>query len=347
MKPIVLLQDLSPEGAHLCLGLEHFIRQELGLQIQGKKILIAFSGGVDSTGLALFCRLMQDRWQSTTLAAHLDHNLRSESALQAKKARENLAKLDIPCISGSTQVKTYGARLGFGLEEASRRLRYRFLQGVRKKTGADLLFTGHHLNDLAEDSLLRQVRGTGWPALAGMVGWNPETSLLRPFLLTPKAKLVRFVRECGMAWQEDPSNQDLRYTRNRIRHQVLPSLLQENPNYLECVANLWRQAHFDHRFWTKELTRLRGFEHRSPGQIILFKQGLATSDPATRLRWYKDTLDRLGPGQARSSSLFNLDRAWRQQSSGKTHTFPGKKQALISQEGIRFSLCPSPGNSHR
>lgn len=331
------LQDLSPEAAHLCLDVENFIRRELHLDMQGKTILIAFSGGVDSTGLALFCRIMQDRWQGRVFGAHLDHNLREDSGPQARAARQTCSWLAIPCILGSSRVRTYAARVGLGIEEAGRRLRYRFLRGVLRKTGADLLLTGHHLNDLAEDSILRQLRGTGWPALAGMEAWNPESALLRPFLLIPKARLVRFVRELGLSWQEDRSNLDPGYKRNRIRQNILPGLLAENPNYLQSVAQLWRQARLDATFWTAKLHELGRFERTGPGRISIDRAGLKQSPSALRLRWYRDIVQRLGPGQPRTDALFNLDRAWRQGSTGKILQFPGGKRAEVSSDGIRFS----------
>ncbi|MCF8105533.1 MAG: tRNA lysidine(34) synthetase TilS [Desulfohalobiaceae bacterium] len=337
------LQDLSPEAAHLCLDVEKFIRRELDLEVQGKTILIAFSGGVDSTGLALFCRIMQDRWQSRVFAAHLDHNLREDSGPQAKAARQTCTSLAIPCILGSTRVRTYAARIGLGIEEAGRRLRYRFLRGVLRKTGADLLLTGHHLNDLAEDSILRQLRGTGWPALAGMEAWNPESTLLRPFLLTPKARLVCFVRELGLSWQEDRSNLDPDYKRNRIRQNILPGLLAENPNYLQSVAQLWRQARLDDTFWTVKLHELGRFERTGPSRISIDRAGLEENLPALRLRWYRDIVQRLGPGQPRADALFNLDRAWTRKSWGKVVEFPGGKRAEVRPEGIRFSSeCKNP-----
>ena len=331
------LQDLSPEAARLCLDVDNFIRRELNLEIKGKIILIAFSGGVDSTGLALFCRAMQDRWQSRIYAAHLDHNLRAESGPQARAAHEFCVSLEIPCIHGSTGVRRYANRMGLGIEEAGRRLRYRFLRGVQRKTGADLLLTGHHLNDLAEDSLLRQLRGTGWPALAGMPAWNPESALLRPFLLTPKARLVRFVQNLDVSWQEDPSNLDPGYKRNRIRQNILPGLLAENPNYLECVAQLWRQARLDATFWSTELQGLGRFEQTGPGRVSIERVGLEEAPPALRLRWYRDIIQRLGPGQPRAGTLFDLDRAWMQGSTGKILQFPGGKRAEVRRHGICFS----------
>ena len=241
-------------------------------------------------------------------------------------------------------MRPYAERLGLGLEEAGRRLRYRFLFGIRTKIGADLILTGHHLNDLAEDSLMRQIRGTGWPALAGMKAWDPAQKLLRPFLLTPKERLIRFVTAGAATWREDASNRDLSFKRNRIRHDLLPVFLRENPNYLDCVAQLWRQARLDEDYWRSELERLIPLEERSRQGIRVPGQALHRLVPALRLRWYRDILNRLGAGQARAASLFGLERAWAREAFGKTFQFPGNKSARITAQGIHFQIEGKDGS---
>ncbi len=333
------LQDLPPESAHFCLHIEHFLEKELLCPLHGKTLILACSGGVDSSALLLFCRSMQSRWGITPIAAHLDHRLRPESADDARAVAALCQSAGVPCFFGSSEVKRYAERVGLGIEAAGRRLRYRFLEGVRTKTAADCILTGHHLNDLAEDSIMRQLRGAGWPALAGMAAWDPGQRLLRPFLLTPKKKLVRFVTSAGWSWREDHSNEDMSFHRNRIRQRILPRLLEENPRYLDSVAQLWRQAGLDGDYWSQKLTLLRPVEQSGAGWIFIPDCSLRELQPALRLRWYRDILNRLGQEQTRAVSLLSLERAWIQQSIGKTFQFPGRKTAKIQAGGIVFQLC--------
>ena len=332
------LQDLPPESAHFCLHIEHFLDHELLCPLYGKTLILACSGGVDSSALLLFCRCMQSRWSISPIAAHLDHRLRTESADDARAVAALCRSAGVPCFFGSSEVKRYADRLGMGIEAAGRRLRYRFLEGIRKKTAADCILTGHHLNDLAEDSIMRQLRGAGWPALAGMAAWDPEQRLLRPFLLTPKKKLLRFVTSSGGSWREDHSNQDMSFQRNRVRHRILPRLLEENPKYLDSVAHLWRQAGLDADYWAQELARIHPVEQSADDWILIPDCTLKGLQPALRLRWYRDILNRLGTGQVRAASLFRLERAWMQQSIGKTFQFPGRKTARIQADGIAFQV---------
>ena len=330
------LQDLPPNWAHFCLGIDNFVRQELGLDPKKRTLLLALSGGVDSSALLLVLYYLSQKWQCRLLAAHLNHQLRPESEAEAEAVQNLCQRLNIPLFRGSSHVRTYSRKMKKGLEEASRTIRYRFLQGIKVKQGADYLLTAHQLNDLAEDSLLRQIRGTGWPALAGMQAWNKDKQVLRPLLLTPKTKLQAFLQDLDIPWQEDLSNQDPAFKRNRVRNSVLPLLIGENPAYLDKVVWLWRQARLEDSYWQEKLDELRKAEQTRGQEILLPSNVLSTLHRALRLRWYKDILQRMGPGQVLADTLFSLDQAFMEDKKNKTFQFPGNKKAFIKAEGVLF-----------
>jgi tRNA(Ile)-lysidine synthase len=133
-------------------------------------------------------------------------------------------------------IKALAADSGLGLEETGRKVRYSFLERIRQTQNADWIVTGHHLGDLAEDILLRLIRGTAWPGLGGMKA-KTDNRILRPLLLVDKRDLLRLLQSLHIDWQEDESNQDTSFRRNRIRKEIIPVLLEENPaleiyNYL-------------------------------------------------------------------------------------------------------------------
>ena len=334
------LQDLPPKWAHFCLSIDHFLSRELHLDLQGRTLLIAISGGVDSTALLLAAHLLKHRWQVSLRAAHLNHNLRSESVREACAVSALCASLGIPCHFGSTSVAVYARRLNLGLEEAGRILRYRFLFGVSRKLGAHHVLTGHHLNDLAEDMLLRLTRGTGWPHLAGMEAEDRGTGLLRPLLMKPKEELRDFVNSSGLTWQEDLSNQDMTFTRNRVRQAIMPLLLLENSNFLQTVKQLWRQARIDASYFSNELEILKSSEIHDCDAVLIPKQALIQVHPALRLRWYRDVLNRIGPGQVLSTNLFTLDGLL--DKTGRAQ-FPGGKQAVVDKNWVRFFVSAASG----
>ena len=332
--PHLTLQDLPPRWAHFCLDIAAFVHREVGKDLRGQFLFLGLSRGVDSTALLLWAHLLQPRLKTRVHALHVYHGLRPEADEEADSLHRLCCSLDIPLHKGHTAVGTYAARQQIGLEEAGRRLRYRFLLGSLRRRGGDLLLVGHHLNDLAEDMLMRQLRGVGWPALGGMLAWEASRSLLRPFLLTPKQRLQDFVQACGYTWLEDASNQDQSFTRNRIRHQILPRLLAENPGYLHQVASLWRQARIDADFWDMDLQELVACEHMTSQGILLPARTLLSLHPAQRLRWYRSVLKRLGPGQVLAETLFQVDRAWRNQTWRKRFQFPGDKEIMVSCKGL-------------
>lgn len=351
------LQDLPPRWAHFCLGIEKSAEAWLGVALGGKTLLVAVSGGLDSTALLVVGRLLARKNHGRILAAHLDHRLRPESPDDARFVQELCARLDVPCTVEAAHVAAYAEALGLGLEDAGRRLRAAFLARQRQKQGADLILLGHQLDDLAEDVLLRLCRGVGWPGLGGMAGFDPERRILRPFLHTPKAELKAFAEALGLAWREDQSNADRSFARNRLRAEVLPLLLREGPGFLDSVTRLSRLAAIDRGYFDAALAQagfpasafpLRRAQNREapdagvpapppPAPVFLPRERIEPLHPALRLRLYRRVLDSLGPGQVLADSLLLLDQAFAHKRTGCLVQFPGSKAARITALGIDFS----------
>jgi tRNA(Ile)-lysidine synthase len=329
------LQSLPPGSARLFLEVERFLRMDLGVEPEGSSLLVALSGGADSTALLLFCTIMSERWGSRVHAAHLDHMLRSESGAEAEQVAGLCADVGVGLTRERIDVRALCLPGGCGSEEQARQARYDFLERTRLAIGADMVLTGHHADDLAEDIVMRLIRGAGWPGLAGMKGWDSSRCLLRPFLLTPKAELTALLETVGVDWIEDRSNQELHLFRNRVRHSVLPLLSEQNPNLGQAMAQLWKLGRIDESYWESTLSWAPPV---SEGEVLLPAEPLAHRHRAERLRVYKQCLDGLGPGQALFESLLRLDEGFLAGRIGGTHQFPGNKTARILPEGISFTL---------
>jgi tRNA(Ile)-lysidine synthase len=325
------LQDLPPARARLCLGIEHFVRELADLD--GTRLITAFSGGVDSTGLLHVLSVLVPRLGLRLEAAHLDHGMRPESPAEAEHARAVCASLGVPFHMERTDVPALARDAATGLEETARAARYAFLDRTRAKTGADWICLGHQLDDLAEDVLMRLVRGAGWPELGGMEAVDADRRILRPMLMTPKAEIVAFCRDIGASWTEDRSNEDMAFLRNRVRHTMLPLFLQENPSFLQAVARTWRLARLDAQLFAS----LQPGLPCEDGDIVLADDILREAHPALRLRWFKAAVSALGPGQALMENLEALEAAWARGEPGKVVQFPGGKRALVTRAGVRFS----------
>jgi tRNA(Ile)-lysidine synthase len=326
------LQDLPRRLARRCLGLPRFCREVLGVELEGTRLVVAYSAGLDSTALLTIAHVLAGPLGLTLVAAHAHHGLRPESDAEAGHAARECARLGIPLETARLDVPAAMENGGTGLEESARALRYAFLEDVRRRRGCDWIVTAHHGDDLTEDIVMRLVRGTGWPALGGMTGADPERRLLRPLLDWQKAELREILEATDTPWCEDPSNALPDRTRNRVRHEIVPLLQRENPSLSAAVGLLWRQARVDEAYWESLLPPLpEGACHFLDASELQVHQAL-------RLRLFKRALDSMGPGQATAGHLFLLDKAWTGGRTGTCIQFPGDKTARVEAGGVRFSL---------
>ena len=336
------LQALSPADARLCLGVERFITEELGLSLAGRCLLLAVSGGSDSTALLHILHVLQPRLGAELHVMALDHALRQHGGAEVEGVRERCKGLGVGCTARRLAVAEYAADHRLGLEEAGRALRYAALEEERERLGAAWIMTGHQLEDLGEDVLLRLLRGTGWPGLGGMPAVDARRRILRPLLLTPAGELKNFLLRCGLEWFEDASNRERTFRRNRVRHSIWPLLLEESPRLAEHVAQLWRIARADEAAWEARLSPLLP---EGEDDITLESAALKKLEQAGRLRLYLRAIARLGRkrgrGQARAGTLFALDAAWNEGRWNVRFQFPGGIRAEVRQGKVRFFVAES------
>jgi tRNA(Ile)-lysidine synthase len=331
MNPPLRLQDLPPKQARFCLDVERFLVEGAGAPLNHLTVMCALSGGPDSTALLFSLWYLCPRLNIRLLAAHLDHGLRPESAAEAEHCASLCDELSIELYTERAEPQDTN---GPGLEARARRVRYDFLDRARSVYGAHMIATGHTLDDLAEDQLMRMIRGAGWPGLGGMAAHDPERRLVRPLLMSAKSECEAFLNVLGISPVADPSNKDRSFFRNRVRLDILPLFLKENPGYLNNAKALWRMARTDEAHFASEMCE---FEHDENGAVVLERGELATLHPALRLRLYKSVIESLGPGQPLAAALFDLDEAFREKQTGKTFQFPGGKTAEIITNGVRFA----------
>lgn len=201
----------------------------------GDKVVCALSGGADSMALLWCMWLEKERLGITVEAAHFNHHLRgAESDRDEQFVRDFCAFHDIPLhVGGGTVVP--GKK---GLEAAAREARYNFLRSLD-----GILATAHTADDNAETVLLHLVRGTG---LRGLGGITPKSEgLIRPMLDVTREEVERFLGENYISHIEDSSNAGDSFLRNRIRHQVMPLLVAENPSLAENLSAMAQRLRDD------------------------------------------------------------------------------------------------------
>jgi tRNA(Ile)-lysidine synthase len=212
-------------------------------------VLVAFSAGPDST--ALLAALATFRPTDATgklVAAHFNHRLRgAESDADEAQAVASAERLRVECVVGRGDAATAADERGDGIEEAARDQRYRFLTETAMRLGLRYIATAHTLDDQAETVLHRLLRGTGLGGLAGIPRVRAlaggTISLIRPLLKFRRSEVLEYLRECDLPYRVDASNNDVRFTRNRLRHALLPQLACDyNPRIVEALARLADQA---------------------------------------------------------------------------------------------------------
>jgi tRNA(Ile)-lysidine synthase len=191
--------------------------------------IAAFSGGGDSTALLLALKAAG----RPAIALHLDHAMDTGSTVRAARAVELAAALGVPSIVRAISVPG-NRRRGESLEAAARRLRYDALERAADELGARWILTAHHRDDQAETVLLRLSFGTGLVGLAAIQ--ERRGRILRPLLGRSRAELLDAVVSSGLEPVSDPSNRDLSRPRNRLRHLVLPRLVEREPRLPERLA---------------------------------------------------------------------------------------------------------------
>lgn len=212
-----------------------------------QKVLVALSGGADSTACLLVVRELGRDLGFEVAACHFDHMLRPESSADMDAVRGLCDRLEVECITGEGDVPGVSSQMKRGIEETAREMRYQFLAFVAEKMGADCIATGHTSDDQAETILMRIVRGSGIRGIRGMlpvseVPGAEAQRLIRPLIETPKADVLAVCTEFDLTPLEDASNGDSRFTRNRVRSEVLPELERMNPSVRSALIGLGESA---------------------------------------------------------------------------------------------------------
>lgn len=207
---------------------------------RGDRVLVGFSGGPDSVCLLHFLNYLAGEKHFYVAALHVNHGLRGKDALADQRfARAFCKEHGIDFITQKIAVKTLAKKLDLSPEHAARKGRYQALETAAKKLGVNKIALGHHLDDHAETVLLNILRGTKAKGLAGIAlsrPLNKNVEVVRPLLCITRQEVLDYLVNNQLSSVTDQTNFDDAFTRNWIRHQLLPMLEQKQPQIRQHLA---------------------------------------------------------------------------------------------------------------
>lgn len=213
---------------------------------QSVTTLVAVSGGADSIALLRGLAALQTPSPGRLVVVHFNHQLRGEQSDLDEAFVADLAKrLNLRFVAGRGDGAAIASR-GDSVEASARAARYQFFEAVAGQQGARYLLMAHTADDQAETILHRILRGTGLEGLAGIPRvrrLSPLTTIVRPLLDVRRSEVLQYLAQLGQDFREDESNVDPRFTRNRLRHELLPQLAREyNPQVVDALLRLGELA---------------------------------------------------------------------------------------------------------
>lgn len=277
------------------------------LLVPGDRVGIAVSGGADSVALLRLMLEARERLGVVLSVIHFNHKIRGAHAFADEQFVSDLAKghgLEFICDSADT--RAVAANRHLSLEAAGRRLRYEFFRGLITSGVLDKVATAHSLDDQAETVLLRFLRGAGTRGLAGifprvavtrLAGESqtpkPAGAIIRPLLGFRRGELQEYLRGLRQSWREDASNLDVKFTRNRVRHQLIPLLERDfNPNVAQILSEQADIARAEEEFWASQIGHL--VPRESDDRTALDLPPLSGHGVAVQRRVLRAAADRLG-----------------------------------------------------
>ena len=266
-------------------------------------ILVGVSGGVDS----IFLLSQLNELRQPVAAAVFNHGLRPEAAEECDFVAAFCAERNIPCVRGAGDAVEVASAEGIGIEDAARKLRYRFLFENAEQLRAAAVATAHHANDQAETVLMHILRGSGIDGLCGMRpygflwDYSETIPLIRPLLGVSRAEILESALEKGLQWREDASNADNSYTRNRIRNDLIAKLETDyNPRLVYALCRLAENAALekdvldaDCKAALLDINLQMQYENQDPVAAMWSRKVYESYNAGLRMRMLRTVLSRL------------------------------------------------------
>lgn len=313
---------------------------------KGERVIVALSGGPDSTALLTVLASIAGEMNLELFVAHFNHGLRGkESDFDEQYSRRLARKLGLVFCAGKLNKKNRAK--GISPEDFYRRQRYAFLEKTAAKYRAQKIALGHHRNDQAETVLLNLLRGSGLEGLRGIQPKRDEI-IIRPLLEVSRKEIMAYLNTSDIEYRQDSSNKNIKYLRNQIRAELIPYLREKyNPKIEENLSRMAEILRNEDEFIKKQVTgSLRKvFIQKDANRVALKLNVINKLDPAIRWRLFKTVLEEFSSDKNGVSYLHvkSLDgMAAQNRESGKKIILPMKVEARKEYQVLILEKQNSP-----
>lgn len=272
----------------------------------GESVVVGVSGGADSTALLYALFALRQPLGLTLHAAHINHLLRGEESNRDEQFVTQMCRnLDIPCHILRCDVGAAAKQKGCSQEAAGHEIRYGYFQEIARKTGATRIAVAHNQNDNAETVLMHLLRGCG---LSGLCGIPPKNGLVvRPLITINRTDIEAYLSENNISYITDSTNLETAYTRNYIRHAVLPALLERNPAAIVTLSANAQRFSVDNDFINQQTQMLcQACLRTGKDSVVVQAAPLSYAHPALQYRVMQHAVAFI-TGSTRSISQTQLD----------------------------------------
>lgn len=251
-------------------GFLEFIDQQSLLE-EDDIVVIAYSGGVDSSVLLHLMSELKDELKVNLIIAYFNHKLRGlESGREERFVKEKAKELRLPLETCATDIKKTAGIRSWSIQQSARHHRYEFFEKVSRKHDSCKIATAHHMDDQAETVLMNVLKGSGFKGMRGIP--VKRDNFIRPLLWARRSEIEQYAKESRISYFEDSSNCKSGYLRNRIRHRIIPYIEEELETNLSKILVDQGNRFADTYDWINELTNQSleaVIKHKTKDKIVL------------------------------------------------------------------------------